>query len=148
MTSGGDTGAKTLIKTLIFTIFVPGSVTVLVPSLMLSPDARPSLLPGLVGLFPITLGAMMLLVCCWDFAAKGGGAPAPVDAPRQLVMQRLYQHVRNPMFAGVLLVLAGESILFRSSRLAIYLAARGSGFICSSSSTKNQPCAGSSAIPT
>ncbi len=78
-----------MIKTLIFTILVPGSVTVGIPYLLLSSGwGRYSYEIGsfrLVGILPIALGTMAYLWCAWDFALAGKGTPAPVDPPKMLI---------------------------------------------------------------
>jgi protein-S-isoprenylcysteine O-methyltransferase Ste14 len=114
------------VKTLIFTIVVPGTVTVLVPYLLLSADGdvvRPDLgSPWALGLVAMLLGAAIYLWCAWDFAFAGRGTPAPIDPPRELVVRGLYRFVRNPMYVGVLLALVGEAALFRSVSLLVYAA--------------------------
>ena len=51
----------------------------------------------------------------------GEGTLAPWMPTKKLVISGLYRYVRNPMILGVLLVLWGESILFCSYRIAIWL---------------------------
>ena len=51
-----------------------------------------------------------------------GATPAPIDAPRRLVITGPYRRVRNPMYWGVLLVLLGETIFFESVPLLRYTA--------------------------
>ncbi len=57
-------------------------------------------------------GAAVMLACVWEFAWRGLGTPAPFDPPRRLVVSGLYRYVRNPMYVGLLLALAGEALLF------------------------------------
>jgi protein-S-isoprenylcysteine O-methyltransferase Ste14 len=113
-----------ILKTLLFTILVPGTVTVLIPRWLLG---EKHLAPGQalggfgwLGVIPMTLGAIVYLVCAWDFATVGKGTPAPIAPTENLVIRGLYQYVRNPMYIGVLLVLSGETIAFESRRLAVY----------------------------
>ena len=112
------------LKTLVFTILVPGTVTVLVPYLLLSSgSARFSLAIGPVRYFgwvPILFGASMYLWCAWDFTFAGKGTPAPIDAPKELVVRGLYRIVRNPMYLGVLFVVLGEALVFGSPSLLGY----------------------------
>jgi protein-S-isoprenylcysteine O-methyltransferase Ste14 len=115
-----------LIRTLLFTVLVPGTVTVWVPRLLLSSATGPSG-AGLgefrfVGLAPIALGVAIYLWCAWDFAFAGQGTPAPYDAPRRLVTRGLYRVVRNPMYVGVGLLLVGEGVFFGSWVLFVYAA--------------------------
>ena len=71
----------------------------------------------------LACGCAAYLWCLWDFAAFGRGTPAPLDAPKRLVARGLYRYVRNPMYVGVLLVIAGWALLFRSPRVLGYGAA-------------------------
>jgi protein-S-isoprenylcysteine O-methyltransferase Ste14 len=112
------------LRSLFFTIVVPGTVVVLIPYLILSRDGGPAMTPGgllgFIGLLGMVVGAAVLGWCIWDFAAKGRGTLAPIDPPRQLVVQGLYRYVRNPMYLGVLLLLLGEAAFFRSVALLEY----------------------------
>jgi protein-S-isoprenylcysteine O-methyltransferase Ste14 len=58
-----------------------------------------------------------------DFALRGGGTPAPVDPPRELVVAGAYRYLRNPMYAGVISMLAGEAALYRAAVLLGYAGA-------------------------
>lgn len=113
-----------LLKTVIFTFVVPGTVTVLIPYWLLSSrSAPPPLNIGPVrflGLFPILFGASIYLWCAWDFTFAGRGTPAPIDPPKELVVHGLYRYVRNPMYVGVLSILFGEALLFALQRLFGY----------------------------
>jgi protein-S-isoprenylcysteine O-methyltransferase Ste14 len=73
-----------------------------------------------LALLLLLLGTAVYLRCVWDFAVTGRGTPAPIDAPKVLVVRGLYRYVRNPMYVGVLLVVLGWSALFGSSALLIY----------------------------
>src|SRR5215470_2114162 len=114
------------LRSLFFTLILPGSVTILFPYLLLSRQ-RLTLLPpwGIaqtLSLLPIAAGGLILFRCIWDFAVIGRGTLAPVDPPKVLVVQGLYRYVRNPMYVGVLLVLLGEAALFESATLLAYTA--------------------------
>ncbi len=110
-----------IVKTLIFTILVPGSVTVWVPYLLLSSRlgvySYESGSFRLIGILPIALGSVFYLWCAWDFAVAGKGTPAPLDPPKMLVKRGLYRMVRNPIYVGVLGILVGEAMLFESLTL-------------------------------
>jgi protein-S-isoprenylcysteine O-methyltransferase Ste14 len=112
-----------LIKTIIFTILVPGTVTVLVPYWLLSSSPSPPLRLGpfrYFGLIPILIGAAIYFWCAWDFTFAGRGTPAPIDPPKELVVRGLYRYVRNPMYVGILSILVGEALLFSSRTLLVY----------------------------
>jgi protein-S-isoprenylcysteine O-methyltransferase Ste14 len=114
------------IKTLIFTILVPGTVAVLVPyRLASSPAARESMPLGsfrLIGVVLLVAGTLIYFWCAWDFAFAGKGTPAPIDPPKELVVRGLYSHVRNPMYVGVLSVVLGQGFWFESVSLFTYAA--------------------------
>lgn len=120
-----------LLKTIIFTFLVPGTVVVLFPYWLLSSPSAPQPMPlGLVrfiGVLPIGIGAAIYLWCAWDFTFAGRGTPAPIDPPKKLVVHGLYRYVRNPMYVGIFSILLGEALLFASPRLIEYTAVV---FIC------------------
>ena len=76
-----------------------------------------------LGVLPLLIGAAIAVNCFVDFAASGKGTPAPFDAPRQLVVTGPYRYVRNPMYLGAGLFLAGCAILFAQfSRILLWYA--------------------------
>jgi protein-S-isoprenylcysteine O-methyltransferase Ste14 len=121
----GERGAA-LIKTFIFTVLVPGTVTVYVPSLLLERTLRPTSWVALAaGLCLSVLGFGVYLRCAWEFVSAGHGTPAPIDAPKRLVVSGLNRFVRNPMYIGVVSIVLGESMMFGSRVLLIYAAGLG-----------------------
>lgn len=118
--------ARLVFKNLLFTVLVPGTAAVYVPLLILGPEGRslsPPLEPlQLLGLPVLAMGLGIYAWCLWDFAASGRGTPAPVDPPKVLVARGLYRYTRNPMYLGVLTVVVGEALLFRTPRLLAYAA--------------------------
>ena len=116
----------TALKTILWSVFVPGTLTILVPYLLLSSELE--LFPvttsifRFAGLIPIALGALLYLWCAWDFTFTGRGTPAPFDPPKEIVVRGLYRYVRNPMYVAASLVLIGEAILFESVLILIYAA--------------------------
>ncbi len=113
----------TIFKTLIFTILVPGTVTILIPRWLLAAETSQS--AGAFryfGLIPLAIGAAIYLWCAWDFATFGKGTPVVFDPPKKLVARGLYRFVRNPMYIGILSILFGEAALFASLRLTGYAA--------------------------
>lgn len=122
----------TLLKTAIFTIIMPGSITGLFPYLIISSQVSRLPLPfGLQqytgGIFILT-GISIYVWCALDFALAGKGTPAPIDPPKNLVIRGAYRYVRNPMYVAVMAVLIGESLFFASSALLMYAATVFVGF--------------------
>ncbi len=113
-----------LFKNLLFTFLVPGFVAGWVP---LGWFERRAHWPAAwswrhsagTGLF--VLGSMIYLHCLWLFALRGHGTPAPFDPPRKLVWRGLYKWVRNPMYLGILALVAGEALFLRSGHILVYL---------------------------
>ncbi len=117
-------GTILFIKVVVFTVVAPGTVTVVVPYLILARHGQFSwpdwgLLP-VIGLAPLCSGLAFYVRCAWDFAVRGRGTPAPIDPPKELVVRGLYRYSRNPMYLGILQILLGEMLLFRSAGMLIY----------------------------
>jgi len=109
------------LRTLIFTIFVPGFWTVLVPYWVLGRYARLELSgAGIAGWLLAAIGVVLYVTCAfWGFALRGKGTPAPIDPPKKLVVEGPYRIVRNPMYWSVLFVMLGEALAFRSLVLPV-----------------------------
>jgi protein-S-isoprenylcysteine O-methyltransferase Ste14 len=112
-----------ILKTIIFTLVLPCTIVVWAPWRWILPRGTRLDLGGAhaLGVLPFALGAAIYFWCAfWAFARVGGGTPAPIDPPRRLIVHGLYRYVRNPMYWGVLLMLAGESIAFGNRVLLQY----------------------------
>lgn len=109
-----------LVKNLLFTFVVPGTVGVYVPLWMTRGESIGSGVSLISGLLMFALGGLIYGWCVWDFATFGRGTPAPIDAPKKLVVRGLYRFSRNPMYVGVLTVLLGWVILHPQLDLIVY----------------------------
>ncbi len=114
-----------VIKVILFTLLVPGTVILYFPYSLITgsggslQSANPAMaIPA--GVF-ILVGAAIYLRCAWDFAVEGLGTPAPIDPPKNLVVAGLYRRTRNPMYQGVILLLLAESLLFPDAGLWTYV---------------------------
>jgi protein-S-isoprenylcysteine O-methyltransferase Ste14 len=111
---------------LLFTVFVPGTVAVLAPWWIAERPALPAPwswnASQAAGAALALVGLAVYFRCLWDFGARGRGTPAPIDPPRALVVTGLYRWVRNPMYWGVGLFIAGEAIFYGSRGVFLYLA--------------------------
>lgn len=110
-----------ILNTILFTIFVPGTVAILVPAWLLGGFHRPenALLTWLGGVV-FVIGAAIYFRCAWEFAVRGLGTPAPIAPTKFLVTTALHRYVRNPMYIGVALAIVGQAIVFHSSHVAEY----------------------------
>ena len=116
------------LRGLIFTLVVPVVVSFVVPWRIydghhLAGGAWSS------GWFVVAAGAVVYLACLLSFL-QSGGTPAPFFTrrlrtaigcePSTVVRQGLYRYSRNPMYVGVVLIIFGQAILFRSKEVAMY----------------------------
>lgn len=112
-----------IFNTLLFTIFVPGTVAILIPRWLLGGFSRPPRGPlTWLGGVAFLIGAAIYFRCAWEFAARGLGTPAPIAPTKFLVTTALHRYVRNPMYLGVALAILGQAALFRSLHVAEYAA--------------------------
>jgi protein-S-isoprenylcysteine O-methyltransferase Ste14 len=108
------------------TLFI-GFLLVFIPTRLLAAagiDRPPSLgAPETAGMLLTAGGAALALWCVFTFVFVGRGTPGPFDPPRRLVVRGPYRVVRNPMYVGAGLALAGAALVFRSGALATYAVA-------------------------
>ena len=107
-------------RTALFSALAPGTVSVVVPLLLARGRPAASGVTFGLALLLLGLGAAVFLRCAWDFVVFGKGTPAPIDQPKRLVVQGLYRYSRNPMYVGVLSVIAGWAVLFGAGILVAY----------------------------
>jgi protein-S-isoprenylcysteine O-methyltransferase Ste14 len=108
-----------VIRTLIFTVFVPGFWTVMMPYWLLPRPVRADVRgAGAAGWLLIAAGIALYFACAfWGFALRGRGTPLPLDPPKKLVVVGPYRIVRNPMYWSVAFVMLGEAAVFHSMAL-------------------------------
>ena len=117
-----------LLKNLVFTVLAPGTVALYVPLLISGRQSSPSAWSLALALLACAVGGAIYAWCVWGFATFGRGTPAPIDAPKKLVIRGLYRYTRNPMYVGVLTVILGWVFLFQSVFLVVYAVLVGKGF--------------------
>jgi protein-S-isoprenylcysteine O-methyltransferase Ste14 len=116
---------KHVFNTLLFTVIVPATVAGWIPRAL---RGNAPLTSNIALRWPsfvlIAMGtAIYLHTAFWGFALRGLGTPAPIAPPSKLVVEGLHRYVRNPMYVGVVLIVIGQAVLFRSMTLAGYAAA-------------------------
>jgi protein-S-isoprenylcysteine O-methyltransferase Ste14 len=75
----------------------------------------------LIGLFLIFLGIVILAATIKSFDSVGKGTLSPLNPPKKIVTTGLYKYIRHPMISGVILTILGESIIFQSQYLLIFV---------------------------
>ena len=110
-------------------LLLPAMVTIVVPRWILvafaTRDSRLprddwSWIPRTLGGLSVLAGLALLTWCINLFVRVGKGTLAPWDPTSNLVAVGPYRHTRNPMITGVATILAGESVVFGSWRLALW----------------------------
>ena len=72
------------------------------------------------GLIFMITGSVINLKCYWDLIFTGKGTMDPLIPTEKLVASGFYQFIRNPVYAGLFLILFGEAIFFMSTVLLGY----------------------------
>jgi protein-S-isoprenylcysteine O-methyltransferase Ste14 len=67
-------------------------------------------------------GVALVARCIELFIRRGHGTLAPWDPTQRLIIEGPYRYLRNPLKAGLFLVLIGECLLLRSTWLALWTA--------------------------
>jgi len=119
-----------LLKNLLFTLVVPGTVAVYVPFYLTRDLPGASVVWRLLSDVFFVVGGSIYAWCVWDFATFGRGTPAPIDAPSKLVVRGLYQYTRNPMYVGVLTTILAWVVRYRSLTMVLYTVFVGLCFEC------------------
>jgi len=110
---------RTTLKTVLFTILVPGTVAVAIPRLLAAWRPYPRLPIGRTAAnvgatLSIGSGVVLYLHTAVRFATVGEGTPSSTDEPDDLVTGGAYAYTRNPMYVAVLLVVIGQALRYRS----------------------------------
>ena len=83
----------------------------------------PNLLPAwspILGIILMSIGGLCVLACLSTFVIRGKGTPAPFDPPREFVAVGPYRYVRNPMYIGGWIVLAGFGLYEESISILLF----------------------------
>lgn len=113
-----------LVRALTYAALFIGFVLVYLPSRFLSWSGivEPAITgpPQVAGMIVVIIGTAIALWCVFTFVFVGKGTPAPFDPPRKLVIRGPYRFVRNPMYVGAGMPLAGAALYYESLSILIY----------------------------
>lgn len=113
-----------IFRALIYASLFIGFLFVYLPARLLSWTGivHPAVIawPQITGAAICAIGATFALWCVGTFVFVGKGTPAPFDPPRRLVIRGPYRFVRNPMYLGAALALAGAALFYASLPLLLY----------------------------
>ena len=113
-----------LVRTVVYASLFIGVLLIYLPARLLSWSGifRPAVIEvsQVIGTILGTIGVFLALWCIFAFAFIGKGTPAPFDPPQRLVMRGPYRFVRNPMYIGAGLALAGAGLYYESIFLLSY----------------------------
>jgi protein-S-isoprenylcysteine O-methyltransferase Ste14 len=113
-----------LVRTVTYAALFIGIVLVYLPARFLSwsgiVEPATTGIPQVAGMIMVTIGTVIALWCVFTFVFIGKGTPAPFDPPRKLVIRGPYRFVRNPMYIGAGMTLAGAALFYESLSIFIY----------------------------
>ena len=116
--------AAALVATAFF-VAAPGTMAGLVPYLVTGwqlPDAGPGWrVAQAAGVLLIVAGLIPLVHAFTQFV-RAGGTPMPVTPTERLVVTGFNRYLRNPMYAGLVVAITGQALLFRNAWLLLWAA--------------------------
>lgn len=104
----------------LFSLILPFTVVIIIPLAIEDDFAVRRDLLSMAGALLGVFGLALLVLTVSMFARLGNGTLAPWVPPTRLVIAGVYSHVRNPMITGVIAILGGESLVFRSNGILIW----------------------------
>lgn len=113
----------TILRHILAIVILPFTVAVVIPAALVRGELGASSTSArAAGSVVVAIGLALVVYTIASFASRGRGTLAPWDPPRQLVVTGIYRHVRNPMISGVVLILAGETLVFASAAVGWWAA--------------------------
>lgn len=104
-------------------IALPGMVAGVAPWLIAGVDPMRGRGAWWAGAPLYVAGLAVVAICAREFYRAGRGTLAPWSPPKALVTGGLYRWMRNPMYVGVLLAVAGAGVAATSPLVGLYAVA-------------------------
>lgn len=113
---------RAVFGSLIFFCLAPGTAAGLVPYLISHWHLQTELpmTARVLGVIGTLVGLLSLIESFARFVSQGHGTPAPIAPPTHLVVSGQYRYVRNPMYAALVLIVAGQALWFGSPGVLVY----------------------------
>ncbi len=112
------------LETILATILVPGTACFLVPYFLARVTGAAANPPfGVAQILSVLVAALGSAMVVWvsaTFVRIGRGTPVPIHPPSRFVASGLYRYVRNPMYAGALLIILANAAYFNSAWILLY----------------------------
>jgi protein-S-isoprenylcysteine O-methyltransferase Ste14 len=122
----------TLVRALVYASLFVAFGLVFLPSRILSATGivAPAEIraPQVGGMLLTSAGALLVLSSILAFVFVGKGTAAPFDPPRRLVTTGPFRAVRNPIYIGAILGIAGAALYYGSIGLLVYALTLALGF--------------------
>jgi protein-S-isoprenylcysteine O-methyltransferase Ste14 len=116
--------SRAAIASAAFFVVAPGTVVGLIPWLITRWEIAEStpVWQIIAGVVVIAVGVIPPAHAFTQFV-KAGGTPMPIAPTQRLVVTGFNRYVRNPMYLGLLVAIAGQAVLFSSWSLVLCAAA-------------------------
>lgn len=117
---------RAALGSLAFFVVAPGTIAGLGPWLVTRWHMGPAFFGfhslRVIGAVFIAGGLLPLAASFARFVFEGSGTPAPNAPPMRLVTGGYYRQSRNPMYAGIVMMLLGQALLFANAAMFAYAA--------------------------
>jgi protein-S-isoprenylcysteine O-methyltransferase Ste14 len=117
-----QTRVRAAFGTIAFFFIAPGGTAGLVPWLITGWEGDAPVWAEVAGAVVVAAGTLLVIAAFAQFVHEGRGTPAPIAPTQELVIGGLYRWVRNPMYLGVSMAIAGQAVLFGSVGVGLWLA--------------------------
>jgi protein-S-isoprenylcysteine O-methyltransferase Ste14 len=124
----------TILRSIVFTVLIPGTVAYLVPIDLLARYGK-GFDPGFLlylGYGIVLCGIVIYGISTISFLVEGGGTPAIYftkklryligEEPQKMVSRGIYRFSRNPMYVAVVGTVVGEGFIWGSVAVLVYSA--------------------------
>ena len=110
---------SSIIAPIVMCFVLPLLIVLCEHQLFVRPVITPSTILLIIGLVAVIFGLALLIITIRLFILIGNGTIMPWDPTNRLIVTSIYCNVRNPMILRLIIIQAGEAILFASYGIAL-----------------------------